>query len=140
MTVIRVPQVGPVIRESRGVGIGVAVARRRARRPVDRAPPVVLGRDRLVVRKVESQPVGSDQGAGLFDMIAQHLAQRPVQNMGGGMVAHRGLAGGRIHLQTDRIVFGDPPGDREHLVVEIVAGRRVVVAVLGGLPRLMNSK
>jgi hypothetical protein len=38
------------------------------------------------MREVEAQPVGRDQRALLRDVIAEHLAQRLVQQMGRGMV------------------------------------------------------
>ncbi len=47
-----------------------------------------VGCDRRKMGKVKPQPVMGHQGPGLFDMIAQHLPQRCVQNMGGGVV-HR---------------------------------------------------
>ena len=46
----------------------------------------LLGADRLGVREVEAQPVGRDQRALLRDVIAEHLAQRLVQEMGRRMV------------------------------------------------------
>ena len=50
--------------------------------------------DRVVVAEVEAQPVGSDQRAGLLDVLAQHLAQRVVQHVRAGVVAaDRGAAG-----------------------------------------------
>ena len=48
-------------------------------------------RHRLRVREVEAQPVGRDQRALLRDVVAEHLAQRLVQQMRRGMVcADRG--------------------------------------------------
>ena len=41
-----------------------------------------------VVAEVEAQPVGSHQAAGLLDVRAEHLAQRGVQQVGAGVVAH----------------------------------------------------
>ena len=42
---------------------------------------------RLEVREVEPQTVGRDERARLLDMVAQHLDQRRLQNMRGGVVA-----------------------------------------------------
>ena len=60
--------------------------------------------------KVEAQPVGRDQRAGLAGMLAQHGVQLGVQQVGGGVVAHDILAAGRVD-----------PGDRH------VAGARCAV-------------
>ena len=64
----------------------------------------LLGGDRLVVREVEAQPVGRDQRAGLLDVVAEHLAQRVVQQVGGGVVAADGVAA----VDVDR--RPSPPG------------------------------
>ena len=42
----------------------------------------LLGRDRLVVGEVEAQAVRRDERAGLLDVVAEHLAQRVVQQVG----------------------------------------------------------
>ena len=42
--------------------------------------------DRLGMEEIEAQPVGRDQRALLRHVIAQHLAQRLVQQVGGRMV------------------------------------------------------
>jgi hypothetical protein len=44
--------------------------------------------ERRVVGEIEAQAAGIDHAAGLLDMLAQHLAQRGVQQVGGGVVAH----------------------------------------------------
>ena len=54
--------------------------------------PDLLGRDRLEVAEVEAQPVGRHQRALLLDVVAEHLAQRPVQDVGAGVVAADGVA------------------------------------------------
>ena len=58
----------------------------------------LLGGDRLVVREVEAQPVGADVRAGLLDVLAEHPAQRPVQQVRAGVVA----ADGAATLDVDR--------------------------------------
>ena len=71
------------------------------------------GAPRLVV---EAQPVGSDEGAGLADVVAEHYAQRVVQQVGGGMVAGRLVtAHGVDHrlgaLALDHAAFGEAADD-----------------------------
>ena len=56
----------------------------------------LLGRDRLVVGEVEAQPVGRDERPGLLDVVAEHLAQRVVQQVGGGVVAPGRVAAGDV--------------------------------------------
>ena len=48
----------------------------------------LLGGQRRVLREVETGLVGIDQRAALLDGSAQHLAQRLVHQVGGGVVAH----------------------------------------------------
>ena len=63
--------------------------------------------------EIEAQPVGRDQRALLRDMVAEHLAQRLVQQMGGGMVgADRGAAR-VIDLQLER------RADRERALLDL---------------------
>ena len=54
-------------------------------------PLQLLGGDRRVVAEVEPQPVGRHQRAGLLDVVAQHLPQGPVEQVGAGVVAADGL-------------------------------------------------
>ena len=51
------------------------------------------GLERLAVGEVEAQLVGADRGAGLAHVGAEPLAQRRVQEVGRGVVAHRRVAG-----------------------------------------------
>jgi hypothetical protein len=44
------------------------------------------------VAEVEAQAVGADQRAGLLDVLAEHLAQRMVQDVRAGVVAADGVA------------------------------------------------
>ena len=53
------------------------------------------GAHRLVVREVEAQPIGRHQRTLLRHVIAEHLAQRLVQEMGRGMVAREWPRGAR---------------------------------------------
>ena len=55
----------------------------------------LLGGHRLGMREVEAQPVGRDQRALLRDVVAEHLAQRLVQQMRRRMVARGSRCGGR---------------------------------------------
>ena len=62
----------------------------------------LLGRHRLGMREVEPQPVGRDQRALLRDVVAEHLAQRLVQQMGRRMVRADGAAAGVIDIERQR--------------------------------------
>src|SRR5450759_4551868 len=62
-----------------------------------------LRRQRLGMREVEAQPVGRHQRAFLRHVIAEHLAQRLVQQMGGGMVLPYGGAPRVIDFHEQRI-------------------------------------
>ena len=55
-----------------------------------------LGRDGLVVGEVEPQPVGGDHRAGLLHVVAEHVAQGPVQEVGAGVVAAGALPAGDV--------------------------------------------
>ena len=55
------------------------------------APDLLIGH-RPEMAEVEPQPVGSHQRALLAHVVAEHLAQRPVQQMGPGVVAPYGVA------------------------------------------------
>ena len=46
---------------------------------------------RGVMREIEAQAAGLDHAAGLLDVRAEHLAQRGVQQMRGGVIAHGGM-------------------------------------------------
>ncbi len=59
----------------------------------------LLGRHRLGMREVEPQPVGRHQRALLRDVIAEHLAQRLVQQMRRRMVLADGAAAGVIDIE-----------------------------------------
>ncbi len=57
----------------------------------------LLGGERGVVGEVEPQPVGRHQRAALLDVRPEHLAQRGVQQVGGGVVPARRVAGRVVH-------------------------------------------
>src|SRR5947207_9167951 len=40
------------------------------------------------MREIETQPIGSDQGTGLFDMFSKKVSQDPMKQMGRCMIAH----------------------------------------------------
>ena len=63
----------------------------------------LLGRHGLGVGEIEAQPLRVHQRALLGHVRAQHLAQRLVQEMGGGVVGARGRAARVIDDQLDRI-------------------------------------
>ena len=65
-------------------------------------PLELFRRDRLRMREVEAQPVGRHQRALLRDVIAEHLAQRLVQQMGRGMVGADRRAARVIDLELQR--------------------------------------
>ena len=75
----------------------------------------------LAMGEVEAQLVGAHVGAGLAHVGAQPLAQRRVQQVGGGVVAHGGQAGVALHLA--RAV--SPGAD---LALERLQRQRLVVA------------
>ena len=56
----------------------------------------LVGGDRLVVREVEAEPLRGHQRTLLADVFAEHLPQRPVQQVGAGVVAADGVASGDV--------------------------------------------
>jgi hypothetical protein len=111
--------------------------------------PLLLGRDPLEVREVEAEAVRGDERALLLDVRAEHLAQRGVEEVGGGVVLDDaaaavardergdgglGLLGEAVHLVRDGAVLEplrvDHPQflavDHEHAgVADLPAGLRV---------------
>ena len=59
--------------------------------------------------EVEAQLVGAHGGACLMDVGAEPFAQRRVQQVRGGVVAHRRVTGLAIHLSFDRGARVDSP-------------------------------
>ena len=66
-------------------------------------PLELLRAHRLGVGEVEPQPLRRDQRALLGDVVAQHLAQRLVQQMGGGMVGADGGAARVVDFERERL-------------------------------------
>ena len=58
----------------------------------------LLARDGAEVHEVEPQPIRRDERARLLDVRAQHLPQRRVEQVRGGVVAPRRVAHGRRDL------------------------------------------
>ncbi len=79
----------------------------------------LLGAERLTVGEVEAQLVGTHRRAGLAHVGAEPLAQRRVQQVRGGVVAHRRVAGLAVDLGDDRGAGVDLPRglDLQRLVV-----------------------
>ena len=55
-------------------------------------------RDRVEGNEVEAQPIGRDERAGLFDVRAEHVAQRGMQQVRGGVVAARRVPEGDVDI------------------------------------------
>ena len=71
----------------RNVRTGIASKTFSLTMPLD--PLALLGAERPRVAEVEAQLVGAHGRAGLLDVVAEHLAQRGVQEVGRGVVGHR---------------------------------------------------
>ena len=80
----------------------------------------VLWRQPLPVREVEAQLVGTHVRAGLAHVISKALAERRVQEVGGGVVAHGGEPAVALHDRVHRLSLAEFALDRlerEGLVV-----------------------
>ena len=88
-------------------------------------PLDLLGRHRLGMREVEAQPVGRDQRTLLRHVIAQHLAQRFVQQMRRGMVLRGSPRGGH-----DRPRAPAPIADLERALLDLDLMREQVAGLL----------
>src|SRR5271166_3745458 len=51
--------------------------------------------------EVETQPIRIDQRARLMHLVTEHVAQRVVQDVSRGVIAHRGIAALAIDLEMD---------------------------------------
>src|SRR5688572_6548936 len=80
----------------------------RVHHPLDRLE--LLRGDRLRVREIEAQPVRRDQRPFLDYVRAEDLAQRRVQEVGGGMVEHRRLARRAVHGRGHRLALAKAAG------------------------------
>ena len=69
--------------------------------------PQLVRRDRLEVREVEAQAVRRDERALLRDVRAEHLAQRGVQQMRGGVVERGGAAALAVDVRAERVADRD---------------------------------
>ena len=59
------------------------------------------------MRKVEPQSIGRDKRTLLRDMVAEHLTQRFVQNMGGGVIGARRAPARMINVELQRLARDD---------------------------------
>ena len=80
----------------------------------------------LVVAEVEAQPVGRDERALLLHVVAEHLAQRPVQDVGAGVVAADRVAARRRRSRRVRLLTGRDLAVGDARDVAVQAGQRVV--------------
>ena len=72
--------------------------------------PQLFGADRLEVREIETGALGGDQRAFLADVFTQHLAQGGMQQMGGAVVQHRGLAAVAVDARRELVADRDRTG------------------------------
>ena len=63
----------------------------------------LLRREGLVVAEVETETVGTDPRSLLLHVVAEHLAQRPVQDVGGGVVAPDAGPAIGVHRRGDLV-------------------------------------
>ena len=79
----------------------------------------LLVADLLEVGEVEAQRVGADEGALLLDVVAEHLLQGVVQQVGSSMVGSRGIALVDVHTghELSHRVFGQLLHDVHRLAV-----------------------
>ena len=76
------------------------------------------GRHRRVVAEVEARLVLVDERALLLHVRAEHLAQRLVHEVRGGVVAHRARALVEVHLGRDRVAHRELAGLHHAVVAE----------------------
>ena len=65
----------------------------------------LIGRDGLVMAEVEAQALGRDERPGLLHVRTEHLAQRPVQHVGRGVIAPDTVAAHTVDRGGDRVAF-----------------------------------
>ena len=65
----------------------------------------LLGRDRVVMAEVEAQAIGRDHRTRLLHVRAEHLAQRPVQDVGGGVIAADAVAAHAVDRGLHLVAF-----------------------------------
>ena len=76
--------------------------------------------------KVESQPIGTDPTAGLLCLLAQHVAQGAVQEMGGRVVACRAPASIGVDAGCDRFSDRQLPLEPTHVHDRVPHALRVI--------------
>ena len=81
--------------------------------------------ERLGMGEVEAQPVRRDQRALLRDMIAEHVAQRLVQNMRRRMIGAHGVAARVIDVELER-----EAGDERALLDDALVDEEVAELLL----------
>ncbi len=90
---------------------------------------------RLDVCEVEAQPVGRDERPRLLDVRAEHLAQRRVKQVRGGVVALAGAPVALVDGGGDRIVDGDAASDDGAAMHDQALGGRLCVVDADGRRR-----
>ena len=73
---------------------------------------------RRVVREVEARLVGVHERPLLLHVRPQHLAQGPVHQMGGRMIAHGARAPLRVHSRHHLVANGEPAGRERAVMAE----------------------
>ncbi len=68
---------------------------------------------RGVVREIEPQPGGLHHAAGLLDVLPEHLAQRGMQQVCGGVIAHCGARVDVIHARPYFVTHAQGPDGRD---------------------------
>ena len=81
----------------------------------------LLGRDALKVSKVEAQAIRLHQRASLMHMVAQHLHQRRVQQMGGAVGAADGGAAVGVDGRRHTVAHGHAAAEQLAVVHELAA-------------------
>jgi hypothetical protein len=66
--------------------------------------------------EVEAQPIRRDERPRLLYVRTEHLAQRPVQHMGRGVIAADAVAADAVDRGRDGVAFGDAPLPQDRVV------------------------
>ena len=93
----------------------------------------LLGGQRLRMREVEAQLVGPHGGAGLLDVVAEHLAQALVQEMRAGVVRLRREADVPRHDRLDAVALREALAAEDELLVGLEAQRLDELGALAAL-------
>ena len=78
----------------------------------------LLGAHGLVVREIEAQAIRRDERALLLNVRAEHLAQRRMQQMRGGVIQHDRGAALRVDLRLHAVADRDAARDERSLMAE----------------------